>query len=657
MSNRGIDIREAGASINLEEAIYDSSDAAVTTGTATATLFEMQSDSTLKVYDFNDNTFKTSAPTTPTLALTHRAPGSVNSGVWTGQITTLTGFTVGRVYMQVVSHTGGTPKVQIRKWQYGDVEGDGLVSGTGSRGVNPASGKVPATLAAADASGNLPAIVNAYAAGQDPVAILGALNTAAATGDPGTTTTLVAYLKQLINVLIGSAGVATFPASAVPGDAVSLAEIIRKIYDLRAADTAQSGDAFGVVSNGTYGNQALLAAVNANLTAINNINNLSALANIYGPPILEIPDSSSTLYPFTLIVRDSEGHLADLDSSPTLAAINAAGTDRSANLSSVTHAATGRYTFTYSVASNATEEGLRISATGAVSSSARYVEIIVAVANYDSITTLAAIKAKTDNLPADPASETNATSNKNSIITKLSDGTITLNAAYDAAKTAASATAVAAITAILSGITSLKQWLGMLAGKQTGDSTALTEIRATGAGSGTFNPTTDSGEALRDRGDLAWTTGTGGGGGGGGTTVVAGALIAQLNTRTFTTMGGAVQALSIAQSEGKTLVFLAQINNDGDATPYDLTGKTVVFSVFEKADDGEIVFSKSTDDASITLSASDGAAPSVLDQVNVDIDTTDTADKGAWLWELRVTTDDNAYLAGGEWVVRRAPVA
>jgi ubiquinone biosynthesis protein UbiJ len=78
----------------------------------------------------------------------------------------------------------------------------------------------------------------------DLAAILGALNTAAATGDPGTTTTLVAYLKQLINILIGSAGVATFPASAVPGDAVSLAEIIRKIYDLRAADTAQSGDAF-----------------------------------------------------------------------------------------------------------------------------------------------------------------------------------------------------------------------------------------------------------------------------------------------------------------------------------------------------------------------------------------------------------------------------
>lgn len=55
------------------------------------------------------------------------------------------------------------------------------------------------------------------------------------------------------------------------------------------------------------------------------------------------------------------------------------------------------------------------------------------------------------------------------------------------------------ITATLfSGITSLAEWLGLIAGKQTGNATALTEIRATGAGSGTFDPTTDSNEALRD---------------------------------------------------------------------------------------------------------------------------------------------------------------
>ena len=42
-----------------------------------------------------------------------------------------------------------------------------------------------------------------------------------------------------------------------------------------------------------------------------------------------------------------------------------------------------------------------------------------------------------------------------------------------------------------------------MAGKQTGNATARTEIRSSGAGSGTFDETTDSNEAMRDRGDAA----------------------------------------------------------------------------------------------------------------------------------------------------------
>jgi hypothetical protein len=64
-------------------------------------------------------------------------------------------------------------------------------------------------------------------------------------------------------------------------------------------------------------------------------------------------------------------------------------------------------------------------------------------------------------------------------------------------------------SSLFSGITSMAQWLGLIAGKQTGNSTARTELRATGAGSGTFDETTDSQEAIRDRGDAAWTTATG----------------------------------------------------------------------------------------------------------------------------------------------------
>ncbi len=55
---------------------------------------------------------------------------------------------------------------------------------------------------------------------------------------------------------------------------------------------------------------------------------------------------------------------------------------------------------------------------------------------------------------------------------------------------------------LFNGITSLAEWLGLVAGKQTGDSTARTELRATGAGSGTFDETTDSLEAVRDTAPL-----------------------------------------------------------------------------------------------------------------------------------------------------------
>jgi hypothetical protein len=59
-------------------------------------------------------------------------------------------------------------------------------------------------------------------------------------------------------------------------------------------------------------------------------------------------------------------------------------------------------------------------------------------------------------------------------------------------------TAIAALAAIFTGITSLAQWLGAMAGKQAANTTARNEIRATGAGSGTYDEATDSQEATRD---------------------------------------------------------------------------------------------------------------------------------------------------------------
>lgn len=67
-------------------------------------------------------------------------------------------------------------------------------------------------------------------------------------------------------------------------------------------------------------------------------------------------------------------------------------------------------------------------------------------------------------------------------------------------------------TSLFTGITSLANWLGAMAGAHTPDATAVNEINNTGAGGGTFAAGTDSQEAIRNRGDAAWTGGGGGGG-------------------------------------------------------------------------------------------------------------------------------------------------
>jgi hypothetical protein len=158
----------------------------------------------------------------------------------------------------------------------------------------------------------------------------------------------------------------------------------------------------------------------AALTAIGNLNNLSALANLYGSPVLEIPDAGTALMPFNLVVRDGEGHLVDVDANAvTLTVANAAGVDRSANLSAVTRVSQGVYTFNYGVASNAAKEGLRLAATATVGGSARRADIGLSIEDLDSVTAIGQILALAGRLPVDPASDTNATANKAAVLAAI----------------------------------------------------------------------------------------------------------------------------------------------------------------------------------------------------------------------------------------------
>ena len=256
-------------------------------------------------------------------------------------------------------------------------------------------------------------------------------------------------------------------------------------------------------------NSTQLAAI---LAAVLAQNNLSSLANMFGPGVMEIPSSGTVPFKFTLAIKDNEGKAVNLDSPPTITVVNPSGTSRAAGLSSVTNTATGEYEFTYTQFNSAVAEQLTYKAAGTVSGEARTAYWVSVVADYDATSMLAAIsaavdlvKAKTDNLPASPAAVGSA---------------MTLTSAYDAAKTAASQTSVDAVktdtgnlvnritSTLFSGMTSLGRWLGLLAGR-TADSTTLAEINATTAGA-TYANSTDSLEAIRDRGDASWAGGGGG---------------------------------------------------------------------------------------------------------------------------------------------------
>jgi hypothetical protein len=69
---KGIDVRQTTGQLVFRAFLQTSAGALLGTGTTTLSLLEIQSDGTVKSYDFNDNTFKTTALTTATLAMTHR---------------------------------------------------------------------------------------------------------------------------------------------------------------------------------------------------------------------------------------------------------------------------------------------------------------------------------------------------------------------------------------------------------------------------------------------------------------------------------------------------------------------------------------------------------------------------------------------------------
>lgn len=102
-------------------------------------------------------------------------------------------------------------------------------------------------------AGNVPAIdISLGATTADLLDKLGAVDEAAATGDPSSTESAMQYIKQLVNLLAGSDGIASLPNAQAPANNVNVFEIIRAIYDDTNAINAKmpNTDLLGVVASG-----------------------------------------------------------------------------------------------------------------------------------------------------------------------------------------------------------------------------------------------------------------------------------------------------------------------------------------------------------------------------------------------------------------------
>ena len=170
---------------------------------------------------------------------------------------------------------------------------------------------------------------------------------------------------------------------------------------LAASYTAPDNTGIGVAETAALAAQTAAESTNGRLTATRAtyLDNLSAGAvatqasvdviqnttrtKFFGPSEQQIPAAGSTVIRFNLMLFDSSGNMESPDSLPTVTAANAAGTDRSANLGTVTLVGTGHYRVDYTIANTHAEEQITLTASitegGATVKDAAVVNVVALV--------------------------------------------------------------------------------------------------------------------------------------------------------------------------------------------------------------------------------------------------------------------------------------
>jgi hypothetical protein len=278
----------------------------------------------------------------------------------------------------------------------------------------------------------------------------------------------------------------------------------------------------------------------------------------------EMPESGTTLYTIELRTFDGDGASVNADANPTITVTGQTTGSLAANVGGISNPATGVYRWLYSVASNATIEPVRIDTSATIGGSAFPMSVYTQVTDFVGVeftvtdrNNINAIFNKLPSrgfltgtstatgalLPADvglasanldtqlSTINTNASSARTaseSADGKLTaprlariDGAAQSGADNDTLKTlsdqidlTATATGVSSLFTTLT--TKIRKFFQLSLRKDsaiaTDNATELTEINATGgSGTGSYANTTDSLEAVRDRGDAAWASGSGSG--------------------------------------------------------------------------------------------------------------------------------------------------
>lgn len=316
--------------------------------------------------------------------------------------------------------------------------------------------------------------------------------------------------KRIVDFLTGD----IFARLGAPAGASIAADIAAVKSDTGTLTTRLSSARAGYLDNLNVGG---VVASQADITALNQSASRRILLTTVGQ--YERPETGTVTYQIEARTYDGDGAAVNADSTPTLTATGLTSGSLSGNLGSATNPATGVYRWAYTVSSTDTLEQVRFDISAVISSATFTLSVYTQVADFVSATWTSTDQTHLTAIFNKLPSKTYLTGTANS------DGDVQLD---EATGTPADS---AGTTTLLSRLTSTRAgYLDNLSGGAvalastvlkffqlalrkdsaiaTDNATELSAINANGgSGGGAYANTTDSQEALRDRGDAAWITG------------------------------------------------------------------------------------------------------------------------------------------------------